>query len=44
MDDNARLIARDDPNFTGKPLPNYRRAIDSSFLKMVAPERVEKGM
>lgn len=44
MEDNARLIIRDDPNFKDKPVPDYRRTIDASFLRAVAPNRVEEGM
>ena len=40
MEDNARYIIRDDANFAGKAVPDYRSFIDPQFLKAVAPERV----
>ncbi len=44
LDSNARYITRDDPNFKDKPAPDFRKFIDSSFLRVVAPDRVEAGM
>jgi|GEM_PF-1793260 NitT/TauT family transport system substrate-binding protein len=44
MQDNARYISRDDPNFKDKPIPDFRTFIEPKFLREVAPERVEKGM
>jgi ABC-type nitrate/sulfonate/bicarbonate transport system substrate-binding protein len=39
--DDAHYITRDDPNFKDKPIPDYSRFIDASFLGDVAPERVQ---
>jgi ABC-type nitrate/sulfonate/bicarbonate transport system substrate-binding protein len=44
MEENARLIIRDDENFKNKLVPNYSQTIDSSFLRAIAPERVAKGL
>jgi hypothetical protein len=44
FDSNARTIAAADPNFKGKPAPDFRKLMAPGFLREVAPERVEKGM
>lgn len=44
LEANARTIGKYDPNFKDKSLPDFRSYIDPSFLKSVAPDRVEKGL
>lgn len=41
MRDNFELLKQDDFNFKDYPVPDYRSFVDSSFLKQVAPDRVE---
>jgi NitT/TauT family transport system substrate-binding protein len=44
MSSDAKFILRDDPNFTGNPMPDFTKAIEPKFLRDIAPERVGKGM
>jgi len=44
MENNAHYIVRDDPNFKDKAIPNFKTIIDPTFLRAVAPERLEQGL
>lgn len=41
MEEDFRLIKEDDSNFKDVAMPDFRSLIDSSFLKSIAPERVQ---